>query len=231
MHPILCKIGPFTIYTYGFCVFLGVLAGYAIASKEAKRVGIKYDDFSDIFFWSLIFSFLGARLLYILVEFKDFLTNPLNMIFARAGFVFFGGVVGGLTTIYLLTRRKNINFLKYSDIIILGVPLGHAFGRIGCFFYGCCYGKLEAVFPIQLISACGLFVIFVTFWILRRRKKFDGALVFAYLITYGLFRFIIEFFRQDPRGYVEFLSTSQIFSIFSIIAGAFLYFKNSRKHY
>ncbi|MDD5195519.1 MAG: prolipoprotein diacylglyceryl transferase [Candidatus Omnitrophica bacterium] len=241
MHPILFELGPITIYTYGFFVFLGVIFGYYICLKEAKRSNFSDTRIvSDIIFWALVFAFLGARVFYILIEFKSFLNDPWSIITSRSGFVFYGGVIFGLGALYYLTRKHGVKFLAFADIVSIATPLAHAFGRIGCFFYGCCYGKptdsfIGVVFPVdspayclgrkviptQLIESFLLFVIFFIMLALRKRKKFDGQLMIVYLILYGITRFAVEFLRGDPRGNFFFLSTSQIISIIIVIVSIF----------
>lgn len=245
MHPILFKLGPITIYTYGFFVFLGVLTGYFVSSRQAKKEGINNNVFSHIAFWIIVFGFLGAKVLYILIEFKYFLTNPLSMI--RSGFVFYGGIISGAISLWILTKKYKLNLLGFADIVALGIPLGHAIGRLGCFFYGCCYGKPTdsfigvlfppdspagalgvKVIPTQLISAFFLFIIFLVLLLLKRKKKFQGQIFLSYIFLYGIFRFIIEFFRGDPRGQIFFLSTSQFISLLSILISMGLWIKFRR---
>lgn len=199
------------------------------------REGIDKVIFSDIIFWTLIFSFLGARVFYIFVEFGDFLRNPLEAILSRSGFVFYGGIIFGFITSYFLAKRNKINFLQFCDIVAIGLPLAHAFGRIGCFSYGCCYGRPTTswigilfppdspagalgtkVIPTQLAEALFLFVLFLILKYINKHKKFNGQIVSIYLIFYGIFRFLIEFFRADPRGSVFSLSLSQFISIILI---------------
>jgi phosphatidylglycerol:prolipoprotein diacylglycerol transferase len=226
MHPILFKIGPITIYTYGVFVFLGVLAGYGVIHQAAKKQGIDSDSLANIIFWTVISSFLGAKLLYILLEFKIFLKDPLAVI--RSGFVFYGGVIFGILGLWRLTRAYKIRFAKVADIIALGLPLGHAIGRIGCFFYGCCYGKV-GIFPVQLVSSFALFLIFFLLLFLRRKKHSTGQIFLYYIISYSTFRFLIEFFRVDPRGKMLFLSTSQFISLILLISGIFLLYHLRKK--
>jgi phosphatidylglycerol---prolipoprotein diacylglyceryl transferase len=243
MHPILFKIGPLTIYTYGFFVFLGVVFGYIVARKSALKNGISDPAFADIFFWGIVSSFLGARLLYILVEIKNLSADPWGIIFGRAGFVFYGGVLAGFAAVYFLTKKFKVDFMKLCDSSAPGLALGHALGRVGCFFYGCCYGRPDdrcgllfppespagmlgvKVLPIQLIESFCLFVLFLILWSISRRKKFDGQVFALYLILYPVLRFSLEFFRYDPRGSLYGFSTSQIISIFVFIAGIILFYK------
>ncbi|MDD4955231.1 MAG: prolipoprotein diacylglyceryl transferase [Candidatus Omnitrophica bacterium] len=244
MHPILFKIGSFTIYTYGFLVFVGVLCGYFFCLREAGRENINKNVFSDIIFWTLIFSFIGARIFYIFTDFGNFLRNPPEMILSRSGFVFYGGVVFGVISLFFLAKLHKIRFLKLADIIVLGVPLAHAFGRLGCFSYGCCYGLPTdsfigvlfpkespagelgvCVIPTQLFEAFFLILLFIALLFIRKHKKFDGQILSLYLILYSIIRFGIEFFRGDPRGNVFFLSLSQFISLILLIFGIFLYLK------
>jgi phosphatidylglycerol:prolipoprotein diacylglycerol transferase len=242
MFPIFFKIGPVTIYYYGVFVFLGVLLGYFVSLKEAQRHGLDKNIFSNIVFWSLAWAFLGAKLLYVLLDFRGFLADPLNMV--RAGFVFYGGIIFGFLAFYSFVRRKKGEFRKFADTIALGIPLAHAFGRIGCFSYGCCYGKKTSSFmgvtfpahspagasgtrviPTQLIESFFLLLIFSLLFYLRKRKEFDGQIFLFYLISYSTLRFIIEFFRADDRGVIFFLSTSQFISIVIFIISVFLWHK------
>ncbi len=244
MYPILCKIGPLTIYTYGFFVFLGVVLGCIICSREAVNQGINKDIFSNIFFWVLITGFLGARVFYIIIEWQGFLNDPWAFIFSNSGFVFYGGVVFGISSLYFLSRKYKISFFKLSDILSLGAPLAHALGRVGCFFYGCCYGIVSnsflgvlfppdspagflgvKVIPIQLVSSFFLLIIFGILMFIKRKKKFDGQLFMFYILLYSIFRFCVEFFRGDPRGKVICLSTSQFISLVMIVLTLYLYKK------
>ncbi len=235
MYPVLFKIGPITIYTYGFFVFLGVLFSYLICKKRAGEVGIDKKVFSNIFFWALISGFIGARLVYLITKWQYFIEEPLSLILNRSGFVFYGGVIFGLVALVFFAKRYKIKFLKITDLLALGAPLGHALGRIGCFFYGCCYGIITESFlgiqfpnsspaglegvkvvPTQLISSGFLFILFLFLFTVRKKIRGIGRLTGYYLFFYALFRFIIELFRGDPRGFFLILSTSQWISILVI---------------
>lgn len=243
MHPILFKLGPITIYTSGVFVFLGALVGYLVCRVEAKKEGIPEQTFLIIFFWSLVFGFLGGKIAYVLVVSRIFLNNPLSVVFSRGGFIYYGGIILGTFTIFILTKKYKISFLKFADIAYLVVPLGLAFGRIGCFFYGCCYGKPTTssigilfprespagllgvkVIPTQLISAVFLLLLFFLLLFFKKKKKFNGQIFLAYIFFYGIFRFIIEFYRGDSRQEVFSLSTSGFISLILVILSIFLYF-------
>jgi len=248
MFPILFKLGPVTIYTYGVFVFLGVIAFYFVCRRQTDKEGITRENFSNIFFWTLIYGFIGARVAYILVEWRWFLSNPLSVAFSRSGFIFYGGVSSGILALFILAKKYKINFLKFADIAALGIPLGHALGRIGCFCYGCCYGKITdskwgvlfpsqspagflgtRVIPTQLYSAFFLVLIFFFLLFLKKYKRFNGQIFLSYGISYGIFRFIIEFYRGDPRGEFFFLSTSQFVALIVVIISIFFFFRWRRR--
>ncbi|MEI8350014.1 MAG: prolipoprotein diacylglyceryl transferase [Candidatus Omnitrophota bacterium] len=252
MYPVLLKIGSITIYTYGFLVFIGVLCGYVVCMREAQRQQINRQVFSDIFFWTVFIGFIGARFSYLVIEYKSFFEDPLGLLFNRGGFVFYGGVLSGFLAAFLLTKKYRIPFLSFLDIMAVGIPLGHAFGRLGCFSYGCCYGRATGsswgvVFPLdspagyhyptmklipaQLIEAFFLLAVFAILLIFRKRKRFNGQLFLIYLISYGFLRFIVEFFRGDLRGELFSLSTSQIIAIILLLC-SFVWWRrwSSGKH-
>ena len=151
----------------------------------------------------------------------------------RGGFVFYGGLILATALAILYTRRRRMSFPLVADTIIPGVSLGHAIGRIGCFFAGCCYGcrtdlpigvrfppGSEAwllggpVHPTQLYESAAEVVIFSLLLVLRSRKRFHGQVVLAYGLLYAPARFAIELLRGDAqRGMHLGLSTSQWTSI------------------
>ena len=146
MHPIFLSIGSFYIGTYGVMLALGLVAAVALAVWRANKVGIAGDHILDISFWCIIAGFVGGRITYIALDLisgrGEFLSNPIGMIFSREGFVFLGGLLTGVAMAVYLIRRKRLNGWLLADIILHSLALGHAFGRVGCFFAGCCYGKI-----------------------------------------------------------------------------------------
>jgi phosphatidylglycerol:prolipoprotein diacylglycerol transferase len=242
MFPVFLKFGPITIYYYGVFIFLGVISGYFVSLRDAERHGIDKNIFSNIIFGSLIFAFIGAKITYIIIEFKNFLASPLAML--RTGFVFYGGVILGFLSLYLFTKKYKISFRKITDSLSLGIPLGHALGRIGCFSYGCCYGQGTASFigvlfpfdspagksgvkviPTQLIESFLLLLIFIILNIFKKHKKFEGQIFIYYLFLYAIARFVIEFFRGDERGKVFLFSISQFTALIFMLFSIFLWYK------
>jgi len=246
MHPVLFHIGPLNLYTYGLFVALGFMTAIWVSKKNAAPLGISSQTITDIFFVILISALLGSRLLYVLINFDSFKNNLLDIFkIWNGGLVFFGGFLASVVTTAVYLKLKKFNIWKIADIIAPGVALGHAVGRIGCFFSGCCYGKAcdlpfaikftnpESLAPIgvylhptQIYSVfSNLILFFILSWLQKREKKFNGMVFLCYIMLYSLFRSIIEFFRGDFRGdfFFEFLSMSQgIGLMVSLIAFIFL---------
>lgn len=232
-----CSIGPITIHGYGLMIGIGILVCLALGVYRAKKTGvIKEEEVLDIAIYGLIAGFLGAKLLYVIVEFDQFLKDPMSVI-GSEGFVVYGGIVLGVLAAVVYCRIKKISFMECFDLLCPSISIAQGFGRIGCFLAGCCYGRettsfLGVVFPkgcmapagvkllpTQLISSAGDFAITaILLWYYKKRKHV-GDVGVLYMILYGVGRFLIEFLRSDDRGGFGALSTSQWISIV-IVAGA-----------
>ena len=250
MHPVLLHIGSFNLYTYGLFVALGFMTAIWVSQKNAKSHGLSSESITDIFFVILVSALLGARLLYVLINFDGYKNNLLDIFkIWNGGLVFFGGFIAAVVATPIYLRSKNLDFWKTADIISPGLALGHAVGRIGCFFAGCCYGKEcdlpiavkftnpESLAPIgvylhptQLYSVfSNLTLFFILLW-LQKRKKFNGMVFLSYIMLYSLFRSIVEFFRGDFRGdfFFEVVSMSQGIGLMVSLIAFILLIKLSR---
>lgn len=233
----LFSIGKFTIHGYGLMIALGFLAALMYGTWQCKKKGYNDDLFFNLAIYTLLFGWLGGKIMFIIVEFKRFLEAPLAVI-GSEGFVVYGGIISGIITIFVYCKIKKMDFAGNIDIIAAAVTINQGFGRIGCFLAGCCYGRettsrLGVVFPegcmapagvkllpTQLFSAIGDFVLFVVLALILNSKRYKKGLPSAvYLIGYAVGRAIVECFRSDERGAVGILSTSQFISIFIGIAG------------
>jgi phosphatidylglycerol:prolipoprotein diacylglycerol transferase len=141
MHPILFRIGDFVVGTYGVAIVVGMLVGLWLCSRLARRRGLQPEFFYDLTFVLLLSGFIGARVLFIFSLWDDFLAHPAAMIFSREGFVFQGGFIAALACGIGFAKWKKKPLLEVADIVAPGLVLAHAFGRIGCFLAGCCYGR------------------------------------------------------------------------------------------
>ena len=243
----LFSIGRFTVHGYGLMIGLGFLGAVYIGSYLAKKRGLSENDFVNMAIYVLVIGFLGGKLLHIIVEFKAFLADPLSVI-GSEGFAVYGGIITGILTIYVYCMVKKLDFLNYIDLFATAVPFNQALGRIGCLLAGCCYGKqteshFSLIFPegciapagvrllpTQPMMAAGNFVIFLVLTILwigscpkkdgsEGSKYIKGLATSLYLILYSCGRFAIEFLRDDDRGAVGVLSTSQFIALFTFAGG------------
>ena len=148
MHPVLLRIplpwgGTFRIATYGFMIMCGFLASLFIARRRCARLGMNPDALLDVALATLIVGVVGARLFYVFVEPQVFRSNWLEFFrIDHGGLIFYGGIIGGAAGLLASAAWKGLPLRRTLDVIMGVTPLGHAFGRVGCFMNGCCYGKV-----------------------------------------------------------------------------------------
>ena len=230
-----------TIPMYGVMSALGMLAAFVLLGFTRKHTRFSEDQALSAALWAIIMGFVGAKVLFWLVEIKQVIADPSYLLHTlREGFVFYGALIGGLGGVAIYALIKKLPFFSLTDYFIPALVLGHAFGRIGCFFAGCCYGMqcdtpISIVFPTggaapagvpllptQLMESAFLFLLCAFLvWRLTKKKPF-GTVSGWYMVLYGAWRFTIEFFRSDERGFVGALSTSQFISIFVFLGGVAL---------
>jgi phosphatidylglycerol:prolipoprotein diacylglycerol transferase len=142
MHPILLKLGPVTVHSYGFFMAVGVAVALWFLTSQGKRQGLDAAKLLDAAFFIIIVSLVGAKLILLLGDVSFYLKNPKQLLWiARSGGVFQGGLAFGILFALWYFRRKKIPTWKVADLAAPAVALGHGFGRIGCFMAGCCYGR------------------------------------------------------------------------------------------
>ena len=251
MHPVLLEFGFFKIFTYGLLVAMGFFVAILLGASRGKQEGMGPQKIIDLCFYIMISALVGARLLYIIVEYEYFMAAPLEIFkIWKGGLVFYGGLVLAVAVSIIYMKRHNLPVWKVGDVLAPSIAIGQAIGRWGCFFAGCCYGvKTDApwaitfsdpnslaplgipLHPTQVYSSLNAFCIFLFLIWLAKRKTFDGQIVWTYGVLYSIGRFILEFFRGDDRGYaVEgVLSTSQFIGIFVFALSVFMLFNMSRK--
>lgn len=147
MYPVLIKLGPVPIHTYGFMMAVAFLVGVHFMQRDATKRGRNPKVFADTALYSLPLGILGARIAFIIMHPGEFsLSDPIGWVALwRGGLVFQGAPVLVIPFVFYYLRRHKVSFLQAADIITPYIPLGHGIGRIGCFFYGCCYGTLTEV--------------------------------------------------------------------------------------
>ncbi len=242
-------------FLFNLMMIIGIIACLAYIYLKIRKFDINDREWNTL----IIISAISGMVFYLSASFFDDLFHYLNgEAWGEGGITFLGGAFGGIITFTILfmifMKRLRPDLMKYLNIIITGVVLAHGFGRIGCFFAGCCFGQittsfLGVVFPVgsdayhylveyyqaegianaealaavtkvlptQLIEATFLFILFGALASIKRNQ------LKVYLFAYGIFRFIIEFFRADNRGSLNItLSPSQVLSLVCIALGIFL---------
>ena len=229
MFPILLKIGPLTIHTYGFLMAVGVALGLWFVYVQAKKTGLDANRVMDAAFYTIIVSLIGAKLLLFAGNISYYVAYPKELFsLARSGGVFQGGLAFGTVFALWYFHRKRIPAWRTADLIAPALALGHGFGRIGCFSAGCCYGRECAapwavtftnkyagqltgvhlgtpLHPVQLYEAALNFLNFGVLFLILKKRKFDGQVFALYIVNYSVIRFFTEYFRGDHGDSVFFI--------------------------
>ena len=253
INPILIDLGPIRVSWYGLMYVLGFLASYLLVRYQMKKkdFGVSRLEVENLFFYLILGLIIGARLGYVLFyDVKMYLGDPLE-IFAvwHGGMSFHGGLIGVLIVGILFCWKNKKSFWKIADLFIVTAPIGLGLGRIGNFINGELYGRVTQIpwgmvfpkggpfprHPSQLYES-GLEggVLFLILWFLKDKKLPEGGLLALFLSFYGLFRFVVEFFREpDPQlGFVLGPFTmGQVLCSFMILGGIvlFLYLRGRGK--
>src|SRR5829696_1150001 len=239
MYPILFEIGGFPVYTYGVLLAAAYLLGLQFALIRARKRGLDGQRVMDLGIWIIISALVGAKLLLLIVDWRQFTSSPRDLLgLLRSGGVFYGGLIAAVVVALIYLRRHRMPLWTTTDVFAPGIALGHIVGRMGCLLAGCCFGRPTSVpwaitfrdpaaaanvgtplhvplHPTQLYEA-GAEVLILAFLLAfeRRGRPFPGRTFWSYMFLYGISRFVIEFYRGDSRGMVfDVLSTSQFVSI------------------
>jgi len=249
VFPRLLHFGSFNLPTYGFMAALGLIFALLLIVKLGREQGLDPDKLWNLGIIAILSGIIGAKLLLFVTD-PDFRSHPFSLETLQAGGVWSGGVVLALIMCVWYMRRNNLPVLRTCDVFAPGLALGHAFGRVGCFAAGCCYGRETHVpwavtfhnplaneivgtplgvplHPTQLYEmALELCNAAFLVWLIRR-KKFEGEIIGTYMIIYGIGRFFIEFFRGDPgRGvFLGWMSGTQAIAIGLVIFGGVLWMR------
>jgi phosphatidylglycerol:prolipoprotein diacylglycerol transferase len=258
MHPILFKFKLFgtsyLISSYGIFILTGAAFAVLLTLYLAKQ---NKTGSHNCLFIKLMLLFASGFLFAIAVSFLLFLPSIIktgSLVKSNFGIVSWGGIMGGCICMFMMAKYWNVDFAGFADLILPGFVLSHAFGRLGCHFAGCCYGRItdgsfgfiysdkmspayllscgkNLLIPTQLISACFLFALCAILTILFFYKAGKGIILVLYLISYSGFRFIVELYRSDPRVFIWGYSDGQAVSVIMFFAGiVFLYFRFIKKN-
>ena len=227
MYPVLIQIGPLPIYSLGVFWAVGALAALFILRLELKRISADPEIATNVVFAGAIAGLFGARLLFIVEEWKNFIRAPFEFILSGAGFSWYGGFIAGALAAAWVFRKHKISLPIAADISAPALALGYGIGRIGCFLAGdATWGKVSdvpwamafpnavagwvdpltgmpyapgvRVHPTQLYELIQSLIVFAILWKLRKKPLPHGTIFSLYLILAGFMRFIVEFWRVNP---------------------------------
>lgn len=254
MHPDLFSIGFLHVKTYGCCMALGFFVAWQVLVYLCKRVGRPFESIGNLLIALMVSGVLGSRIAYVIEHWHaEFASRPMDVIRVdQGGLMFYGGLILATVVFACWCMFKRENPLAVGDLLCVAIPVGHAFGRIGCFFYGCCYGKqsasaLAVSFPrgspawyeqlnlgqITSMAKESLPVLPTQLFeavanallfavLFAFYRRFRGGTTALYLIGYAVIRFSMEYVRGDPRAAVGPFSISQTISIALLVAGVVL---------
>ncbi len=253
MYPILFKIGPITIHTYGLMIALAFLLGIWLMSLRARKEGLDSQAVYDLGFYFLSGAIIGSRVLFVIINYERYLSAPLKIFYiCEGGLVYYGGLIGALGLGFWYLKKVKLPLWPILDLAAPYVALGQAIGRLGCFSSGCCYGRPfsgpwgvvftdlnclaplgRKLHPVQLYSVFANLLVFAVLLFIRKNRKFSGQVLGSYLVCYAVTRFSLEFWRGDKRGFIDVwgttLSTSQFISFFILFAGIVLLILRRKK--
>jgi len=244
MRIILFEIFGIQAKSYGLMIAIGIIVAAALFIHKGKKKGFDEDSLLNLIIFAVIGGMFGGKGLFIITEFKNIIKDPSILTNFGYGFVVYGAIGGGALAMYLYCRKKKWNILEMLDMTVPGLAIAQGFGRIGCFLAGCCYGAettspLGIEFPENSLAPAGVhlhptqiyssifdFLLgFILLYYSKKERK-NGEVMGLYLIIYSVGRFLIEFLRNDPRGNVGILSTSQFIAIFTLVLGIIIFNNN-----
>lgn len=251
MYPDLFKIGPLTVHSFGALMALGFFVAASISAREYQRRGGDAEQMWNLLLYVFLGGLAGSKVLSLFNDVPAFFADPLHQIVSGSGFVWYGGLLGGLATAWFLHRRYQIGFSTILECTALGLPIGQAIGRLGCHIagdgdwgivtdvpWGVAYEKAVigwdyppgvTVHPTPLYEAAAYGLVFVVLYRLRKRDYPPPTLFAMYLLGASSARFLVEFIRINPKV-VFGLTQAQLIAVVLIAAGAALLVRVRRSY-
>ena len=243
MNSIFLDLGFIQIHWYSVLILLAIYIAYKLVVAESKKMNISITFIDNLCFFVVIFGILGARLYYVLFNLDYYSVNILEIFqIWKGGLAIHGGIIAGLLTIIAYSKKKKVNTMRLTDIIIPGLLIAQAIGRWGNFFNSEAHGPTTTIeflksihlpnfiiegmniggvyyHPTFLYESLWCFLGFIIALLIRRMKYIKiGQLTGFYLIWYGIGRFLIESLRTDSLMLGN-LKIAQIVSIIMVISG------------
>jgi phosphatidylglycerol:prolipoprotein diacylglycerol transferase len=248
MKPILFKIGSASVPAYSFMLSLAFIIGTLIAIGVCKKQNISIKNIFGLIISIQVSAHLGSRLLFVINNYSQFETDPLEVFsLSPGGFDFTGGLILSIFAGIIYMKLTNLPFWKISDCVVPSIAVGIFLVKIGCFLGGCCYGRETSSFlgvrfpadslaaqkfgvqhlvhPTQLYEAfSGLIILAVAILYVRKHRKFEGQLFLSFMILYLIARIINEVLRGDAvHNYIFNSTQTQFLNIIFIFFACVVY--------
>ncbi|MBQ4314215.1 MAG: prolipoprotein diacylglyceryl transferase [Lentisphaeria bacterium] len=249
MQPIALQIGSFAIRWYGVMAAVGFLLGSWVLFKNKKAAGLNDDTCSGVLLTAMIAGIAGARIFYVVQFFDHYRNNLISIIrIDQGGLVFYGGFLLAFVSIILYSRKTHLDPIRVLDVLSPAMALAHAFGRVGCYLNGCCFGKITSsflgvtppvgsvveqlsgpypVYQVQLSEAGQNILLAILYCYMLRHVK-RGVVISCFLIFYGTLRFFNEMMRGDNVLFFH-LTPAQWIGLLLVPAGLGLLFHFLRR--
>ncbi len=234
MFPVILKLGPITLYSFGAMMAIAFLVAGHLTGREMERKGMPGELASTMVLWAAAGGLIGSRLWAVADDWRGLFENPVSLLLSGSGFVFYGGLLGGTIAVTYIIHRHHLPWLKVVDCIAPGLAIAHAIGRIGCqlagdgdwgevstlpwamaypnAIIGWNYPEGVRVHPAPVYEMLAYTVVFAILWSMRKRPQPDGTVFWWYLVLAPAARFLVEFVRINPRILFG-LSEAQLFSL------------------
>jgi phosphatidylglycerol:prolipoprotein diacylglycerol transferase len=255
VYPVIFSIGPLTVYSFGVMLAIAFLVSGNIVQRELSRKGLDPELASSFVLWAAVGGLVGSRVLSFVDDWRGFLADPLAFVFTGAGFVFYGGLIGGFLTVSWVIVRRGLPYWKVTDCIAPALATGQAIGRIGCQLAGdgdwgvpttlpwgmsfpnAIIGWEEwtrenglpidvRVHPAPVYETILYTLVFLVLWRRRLTPHPDGYILWLYLLLSGAARFLVEIVRINPKLAFG-LSEAQFISLAIMAVGAVMIWRSS----
>ena len=258
MHGIAFTLFGFPVHWYGIMVATGFLASLAVLQYKRAYARMTSDQIIDLSIIVVVCGIVGARIAYVIQFFDQFRGNFWRVFrIDQGGLVFYGGFILAALVIFRYVRKHKLCMSRILDICAPAMAIGHAFGRIGCFIQGCCFGIPCKVFgvvypagtapaaryrdagavassvpllPVQLLESAGNFLIGIVLLLLFRKMRKTGMIAVCYFFAYAVLRFVLEFFRGDHTDRILGMTRAQLVGLFIMIPVGIFCFFYFKKH-
>jgi len=246
--PRVLQLGPLTIHYYGAIIALGLMLAVLYCCKRSKEFGLKEDDILDGVLWVTPFAIVCARIYYCAFSWEEYAADPISVLYIwNGGIAIYGGVIGAIIGMAVITRVKKIKLTPVLDLILLGFLIGQSIGRWGNFMnreafgaatdsffrmglFNTKTGAWEYYHPTFLYESLWNLCGFVLLHFLSKKRRYDGQMALSYAAWYGLGRCIVEGLRVDSLWWGPFRVSQVLAGVTCIAAVSLLAYLQFKPH-